>query len=77
MNVLSGRKQPLTSYLRVVKGVLFFVLGLIFALLAYEVFSKLWGYQDSPLWLYIAYGSVAALVSVVCLAVAAESLRRD
>ena len=66
----------MTRYLRVVKGVAFLALAVTFALLAYESLSKLWGYQDSPAWLYVADGSVAAFLAVVCLAVAARSFRR-
>jgi hypothetical protein len=64
------------GYLRVVKGAAFAVLALTFALLAYESLGKLWSYQDSPSWLYITYGSVEAVLAVVCLTLAARSFRR-
>ena len=76
MSAPASDKPPVRSYPRVAKGVLLLVLALAFALLAYESLSKLWGYQDSPSWIYIAYGTVAALLTVVCLAAGARSLKR-
>jgi hypothetical protein len=63
-------------YLRVTKGTLLLVLAPVFAFLAYESLSKLWGYRDSPTWIYVTYGTVSAVLAVVCLAAGVRSLRR-
>jgi hypothetical protein len=76
MTAPASGKPALRSYLRLAKGVLFLALALTFAVLAYKSLGKLWDYRDSPLWIYITYGSVAALLSIVCLTVVARSLRR-
>jgi hypothetical protein len=76
MTAPASGKPALRSYLRLALGALFLALALTFAVLAYESLSKLRGYRDSPLWIYITYGSVAALLSMVCLTVAAKSFRR-
>ena len=69
-------RRCVRNHLGVMKAVLFLALAPAFALLSFESLSKLWGYQDSPSWIYIAYGSVAGLLAVVCLALAVKSLRR-
>jgi hypothetical protein len=63
-------------HLRGMKAVLFLALAPTFGLLSLESLSKLWGYQDSPSWIYITYGTVAGLLAVVCLALAVKSLRQ-
>ena len=62
--------------LQVVKGILFLALVPIFALLSFESLSKLSGHQDSPTWIYIVYGSVSALLTILCLTLFGRSLRR-
>lgn len=64
------------SYVQLAKGALQLVLAAVLAFLAYESLSKLWGY-DSPTWIYIAYGSVAALLALLCAAAGARSIRRS
>jgi hypothetical protein len=68
--------RSISHHLRVAKGALLLVLAPVFGILAYESLSKLWGYRDSPTWIYITYGTVAALLAVVCLTAGVRSLRR-
>jgi hypothetical protein len=74
---LAEKSEPIRgNHLRVMKAVLFLALAPTFGLLSFESLSKLWGYQDSPSWIYITYGTVAGLLAVVCLALAVKSLRQ-
>jgi len=56
--------------------VVFLLLAIVFALLAYGALSKLWGYQDDPEWVYIVYGIVETFLAAVCLTAAVRSRRR-
>ena len=59
-----------------VKAIVFFAAGVLFGLLAVGALRNLWAdYQDSPAWVYVLYGSVAGLGGLLCLALAARSLR--
>ena len=49
------------------------VAAVFFGSWAYEVLENLWGYQDSPAWVYLSFGlplaalSVAPIAGIVCL----------
>ena len=58
------------------RGVLFFVMAALFAVISFEALSKLWAaYQDSPWWIYAAYGGVSGVLAVVCSVSGVRSLR--
>jgi hypothetical protein len=55
------------------------VLVVIGAFLAYwgvGTVDNIWGYQDSPDWVYLMYGVPLLLAGVLCLAGAAKIIRR-
>jgi hypothetical protein len=57
---------------------LLLVVASAFALVSIESLSKLWAsYQDSPWWIYVGYGTLAAVAAIVCLRVGLRSLRRQ
>jgi membrane protein YdbS with pleckstrin-like domain len=63
--------------LQVAKGVLLLIVAAVFAVVSIESLSKLWvSYQDSPWWIYVGYGTLAALAAIVCLGIGMRSLRR-
>jgi hypothetical protein len=64
------------NHLQVMKGILFLALAPIFALLSFESLSELWGHQDSPSWIYILYGSISGLLTILCLTLSARAFRR-
>jgi uncharacterized membrane protein YdcZ (DUF606 family) len=48
----------------------------LFAVVSFEAVSKLWAaYQDSPWWIYAAYGGVSGVLAVACSVSGVRSLR--
>ena len=59
-----------------VRGVLYFVLAAPFAVVSFEALSKLWAaYQDSPWWIYAAYGGLSGCSAIACSVFGVRSLR--
>jgi len=77
VGVQPAAKPPRRRFLPAAAGIVLFVLGAVFGLLSYESVSKLWGDQDSPVWIYVVYGAVAFALALACFCAAVQSLRRS
>src|SRR5580765_1302237 len=75
VGVQPAAKPPRRRFLPASAGIVLFVLGAVFGLLFYESVSKLWGDQDSPVWIYVVYGAVAFALALACFWAAVQSLR--
>jgi uncharacterized membrane protein YdcZ (DUF606 family) len=61
---------------QMVRAVVLFVMAALLAVVSFEAVSKLWAaYQDSPWWIYAAYGGVSGVLAVACSVSGVRSLR--
>jgi hypothetical protein len=58
------------------KAFLASVVALVSAVFAVVMLRNLWGYRDSPTWIYVVYGGFWIVLSVVFAVIAVRTARR-